>query len=289
MTPVLDDLARRSTRPERGYSVLPHTSKAITAIHCGIAPPLDTANSEAEEDSLPVACLPELLVEQGYATAYFQSATETFERRRATVANLGFETFVPVEEMDPTGFHTANYFGYEDDIMRAPQRAWLEEHRDQPFMLSMLTVTAHHDYNLQGYEPIDFVDDPLMNAYLNGLHYQDRFVGKVLDQFKDLGLYDETVFVISGDHGEGFGEHQVFQHDNTIHDEGIQIPILIHDPADHGGVVSGRPASWPSCRLPPTPSASTWWGRLGTGPRSLGFRSKGRWSPRVRLGGGVRR
>lgn len=239
VTPVLDALAETSIVPERGYTVLPHTSKALTAIHCGVVPPLDSENSEADQGSLPAKCLPGLLAEQGYQTAFFQSATETFERRRGTVSNLGFGFFKPVDQMNSAGFSTANYFGYEDSIMLAPQRAWLQENAGEPFLLSMLTVSAHHDYNLPGIEQIDFVDDEVMNKYLNGLHYQDQFVGKVIDMFKDLGLYDNTVFVVSGDHGEGFGEHRIYQHDNTIYEEGIRIPILIHDPQRSGQLIDG--------------------------------------------------
>lgn len=239
VTPVIDELTETSIRPERGYSVLPHTSKALTAIHCGIAPPLDSNNSEADPGGLPAKCLPTLLAEQGYETSFFQSATERFERRRATARNLGFEDFMSVDQMKSSGFNRANYFGYEDDIMLDPQRKWLESNGDQPFMLSMLTVTGHHDYALEGYPRIDFVDNPLLNNYLNSIHYQDRFVGKVIDMFKELGLYENTVFVLVGDHGEGFGEHQIFQHDNTIYEEGIRIPFLIHDPQRAGELVNG--------------------------------------------------
>ncbi len=239
VTPVIDDLTKTSTRPERGYSVLPHTSKALTAIHCGIAPPLDSNNSEADPDSLPAKCLPTMLAEQGYTTSFFQSATERFERRRDTADNFGFQDFMSVDQMKSRGFHRANYFGYEDDIMLDPERTWLENNRDRPFMLSMLTVTGHHDYALKGYPRVDFVDDPLLNNYLNGIHYQDQFVGKVIDMFKDLGLYENTIFVVVGDHGEGFGEHQIFQHDDTIYEEGIRIPFLIHDPLRGGELVDG--------------------------------------------------
>ncbi|MGV8847662.1 LTA synthase family protein [Tessaracoccus sp.] len=237
VTPVLDALTNTSIRPERGYSVLPHTSKALTAIHCGIAPPLDSDNSEAEPGGLPGKCLPTLLAEQGYATSFFQSAIERFERRRATVRNFGFQDFMSVDQMDTSGFNQANYFGYEDDIMLGPQREWLESNADGPFMLSMLTVTGHHDYTLRGYPRIDFVDDPLLNNYLNGIHYQDRFVGKVIDMFKELGLYDNTVFVLVGDHGESFGEHRLFQHDDILYEEGIRIPFLILDPSRPGELV----------------------------------------------------
>ena len=52
------------------------------------------------------------------------------------------------------------------------------------------------------------------------MRYLDFFVRNVIDQYKELGLYDDTIFVIYGDHGEGFGEHDLYQHDNTIYQEG---------------------------------------------------------------------
>ena len=67
------------------------------------------------------------MASHGFATAFFQSATEAFEGRRQLVANMGYDTFVPNEQMRTTGFARANYFGYEDDIMLAPSREWLEQ------------------------------------------------------------------------------------------------------------------------------------------------------------------
>lgn len=239
VTPVLDALALQSTTPERGYTALPHTSKALVAVHCGMTPPPDKDNTEADENGLPQRCLPELLADEGYVTAFFQSATEHFERRRQTVANLGFDAFTSVDTMDKTGFNKANYFGYEDDIMLEPARNWLETVGEDPFLLSFLTVAGHHDYKLEGYEPIDFVDRALLNDYLNSIQIQDRFVGNVIEMFKELGLYEETVFVITGDHGEGFGEHRLYQHDNTIYEEGARIAMMVHDPQRAPGVVQG--------------------------------------------------
>ncbi|MEW3744795.1 sulfatase-like hydrolase/transferase, partial [Pseudomonas aeruginosa] len=58
-TPFLADLARRSTVARQAYTVVPHTSKALTAIHCGIEPPLDTKLTESEPAGIPNRCLPE--------------------------------------------------------------------------------------------------------------------------------------------------------------------------------------------------------------------------------------
>jgi lipoteichoic acid synthase len=231
-TPFLDELAEESLLAERAYAVVPHTSKALVATLCGVAPPLDTKNTESEPDVIPAQCLADMLKEHGYDTAYFQSATEKFERRRALVANAGYEDFFPVEVMDKEGFEPANYFGYEDDIMLEPSRRWLEENGDDgPFFTTYLTVTTHHDYTVPSrYGKKDFAEDETFNDYLNTVRYQDFFLRNLIEQYKDLGLYEDTVFIVMGDHGEAFGEHGRFQHDNVIYNEGLRVPLLIHDP-----------------------------------------------------------
>ncbi len=232
-TPFLAELAKDSLLVENAYTVVPHTSKALVAGHCGVAPPLDSVNTEAEPDILPAQCVPDLLKEQGYATAFFQSATETFERRRMTVTNFGHENFFPLEAMPREGFAEANYFGYEDDVMLEPSADWLEQQKvaGRPFMASYLTVTAHHDYVVpEGFEEKKYAEDEELNRYLNTVAYQDRFLEKLIQEYKDLGLYEDTIFVVMGDHGEGFGEHGRRQHDDTIYEEGLKVPMLIHDP-----------------------------------------------------------
>ncbi len=231
-TPFLDELSKESLMARRAYAVVPHTSKALVATTCGVPPPLDTQKTESEPGVIPARCLPELLEEQGYKTAFFQSATKTFERRPELVRNFGYGHFQAIEGMDKTGYQTVNYFGYEDEIMLKPSRDWLEENGDDgPFMASYLTVTGHHNYEVPArYGTKEYASDPELNRYLNTLRYQDMFLKKLFEQYKDLGLYEDTVFVILGDHGEGFGEHGLRQHDNTIYEEGLRIPLLVHDP-----------------------------------------------------------
>ena len=232
-TPFLDELSEESLMAERAHAVVPHTSKALVATTCGVPPPLDTRKTESEPGIIPARCLPELLEEQGYNSAFFQSATETFERRPQLVENFGYDHFQAIEEMSKTGYQKVNYFGYEDEIMLRPSRAWLEENADDgPFMTTYLTVTPHHNYVVPGrYGTKKYSSDPELNRYLNTIRYQDFFLEKLFDQYKDLGLYEDTIFVMLGDHGEGFAEHPPLkQHDNVIYQEGLHIPLLIHDP-----------------------------------------------------------
>jgi lipoteichoic acid synthase len=230
-TPFLAELAQQSLMFERAYTVVPHTSKALVASLCGVPPPLDTQRTESEPDAIPARCLPDLLEDHGYRTAFFQSATKNFERRPQLVENIGYEDFFSTEDMDKKGYDKANYFGYEDDIMLEPSREWLEQNRDEPFLATYLTVTAHHNYVVPDtYGKRKFAEDYVFNRYLNTVRYQDFFLRNLFDQYRELGLYEETTFIIFGDHGEGFEEHGLKQHDNTIYEEGLHIPFVIHQP-----------------------------------------------------------
>ncbi len=234
-TPFLDQLARDSLLVQKAYTVVPHTHNALTATNCGVEPPLDrwgTMLLGARDDAVPSTCLPELLNEQGYNSAYFMSQSSSFERSPKIMENLGYEEFYSIESMDTEGFEQTNYFGYEDDVMLEPSRKWLQENKDEPFLATYLTSAPHHDYLAPSdrYGSKEFTNNEVVNRYLNSVRSQDFFLKNLFDQYKKLGLYEDTVFVILGDHGEGFGEHGRFQHDNTIYEEGLKIPMLFHDP-----------------------------------------------------------
>jgi lipoteichoic acid synthase len=230
-TPFLAELANESLVFERAYTVVPHTSKALVASLCGVPPPLDTARTESKPGIIPARCVADLLKERGYRTVFFQSATEEFERRPQLVDNIGYEDFFATEDMRKEGFEETNYFGYEDNIMLEPSREWLEENGEGPFLATYLTATGHHQYVVPDrYGQKKFVEDEELNRYLNTMRYQDFFLRNLFDQYRDLGLYDDTIFIVFGDHGEGFDEHGLKQHDNTIYDEGLHIPFVIHQP-----------------------------------------------------------
>jgi lipoteichoic acid synthase len=228
-TPFLDELAEESLMFERAYAVVPHTSKALVASLCGVPPPLDTDRTESEPGIIPARCLPDLLKDHGYRTVLFQSATKKFERRQTLVDNIGYQDFFATEDVSKEGFEETNYFGYEDNIMLDPSREWLEENGDRPFLATYLTVTGHHQYVVPDrYGKKRFVEDEEFNRYLNTLRYQDFFLRNLFEQYKRLGLYEDTIFIVFGDHGEGFDEHGLKQHDNTIYNEGLRIPFVIH-------------------------------------------------------------
>ena len=235
-TPFLDELAGESLFVENAYVIVPRTSKATITVNCGIEPPL-FYGPEFEPGGIPSRCMTDLLEERGYKTVFFQSSSEILDQYGAVAENLGYEEYYPSEVMDKRGFAMTNYVSYEDDIMLGPSRAWLEENKDEPFMAQYLTGTGHDDYqcipNRYGYEY--FSDDGLIDSYHNCMRMLDHFLENLINQYKQMGLYEETIFVVYGDHGEGFGEHGRYLHGDTIYEEGLRIPLLIHAPGRFEG------------------------------------------------------
>jgi lipoteichoic acid synthase len=231
-TPFLNELAKESLVTERTHVIVPRSSKGSTAVNCGIEPAL-YAGPEYEPGVIPAPCLARLLKEQGYRTTWFQSLWDTGDDSMLA-GNFGYEEFYPSQSMNAEGFQVTNTFGYEDAIMLEPSERWLKTYgQDGPFLAQYFTGTGHYGYecvpNRYGYE--HFSDDEEYDRYLNCLRYLDHFVENLFDQYKRLGLYENTIFVLYGDHGEGFeSERGRSMHGDTIWEEGLHVPLIIHAP-----------------------------------------------------------
>ena len=235
VTPYFRELAGKSLLLKQAYSTSPHTSRAIYSILCGKFPRAGKHIAETLENGITHPCLPHVLEQQGYATVFFQSATEDFENRAQLTDNMGFSSFFPLEKLDTSGYEKSNYFGYEDNIMLPASDKWLKQ-QEQAFLATYLTVTPHFHYDLiKRYGWKNYTEDKKYNAYLNTLHYQDNFLKNLIQQYKDLGLYENTLFVILGDHGEGFREHRLWGHGNILYEEGVKVPFILH----HGDKLNG--------------------------------------------------
>ncbi len=251
-TPFFSKFAREGVLVERAYTVVPHTTKALVAILCGFEPEVTLSTIESQPGGLPGRCLPSLLAAQGYDTAFFQAPTGRFEDRKRLAQNLGFRKFVSGDDVPHEGFERINYFGFEDAIMLAPSEEWLARRGERPFMAAYLTNAAHHPYDVpKTHEIRNYSKKRAWNKYLNAINYTDGVVEKIVDQYRRLSLLDRTVFVIVGDHGEGFGEHGLWVHDDVMFEEALRVPLVFRLPGAHD---AGRRISGPVSELAIVPS-----------------------------------
>ncbi len=137
--------------------------------------------------------------------------------------------------------------------------AWLSEHRDAPFFMFLNYFDAHEPYlppppydrqfgpgrahgrhsplnhwlwnrsvghsNMGEAERREEID-----AYDGALAYLDGRVGELIDAFERLGVLDNTIVVITSDHGEEFGEHRVFDHGYSLYRFSLHVPFIVIAP-----------------------------------------------------------
>lgn len=72
--------------------------------------------------------------------------------------------------------------------------------------------------------------DSRIDAYDSEIAFVDSYVGKIRDKLQALDLWDNTVFAIVSDHGEGFNEHGYFFHGQTLYNEIIHVPMIVRVP-----------------------------------------------------------
>jgi arylsulfatase A-like enzyme len=79
--------------------------------------------------------------------------------------------------------------------------------------------------------------------YAGHVRYVDAFVGRLLDQLRELRLYDDALVIVTSDHGESLGEHGwYFLHGNLVYQEQVLVPLIVKWPRQRaGGSLSSAP------------------------------------------------
>jgi arylsulfatase A-like enzyme len=144
-----------------------------------------------------------------------------------------------------------------EEINRAAFR-WLERTRSggRPFLLFLNYMDAHDPYippapfksSFAGYDRslhrvgqvAAMVENRkitrerglahFVSQYDGGIAYDDSQIGALVAWLKDRGLYDNTLIMITGDHGEGLGDHDLWGHGATTFEDVVYVPLLVKYP-----------------------------------------------------------
>ena len=134
---------------------------------------------------------------------------------------------------------------------------WDSSGRQRPFFLFLHMWDVHYDYNPP--PPYDRLFDPdytgtisgenfergvhihpqmdprdiehLVALYDGEIRYTDHYLGKILDLFREADILDDTIVVVTSDHGDEFFEHGNKGHRKALYDETILVPLVIRYPS----------------------------------------------------------
>jgi arylsulfatase A-like enzyme len=85
--------------------------------------------------------------------------------------------------------------------------------------------------------------DHLVSQYDGGIAYTDAQIGKLIDWLKERDLYDNTLIVVTSDHGDAFGEKNLVLHGNSVYQNLLHVALLIKYPHNASTGVVDEPVS----------------------------------------------
>ena len=81
----------------------------------------------------------------------------------------------------------------------------------------------------------------VITQYDRGLANLDAGIGKLIDGLRERGLWEHTLFIVTADHGEFFGEHDLIEHSKDVYEPVLDVPLIVRRPGQSKGrVIEGR-------------------------------------------------
>ncbi|WP_405173064.1 LTA synthase family protein [Paenibacillus sp. FSL H8-0280] len=249
ITPNLNQLARQSLYFPNFYQQVGqgNTSDAEFVVNTSFyTPPNGAATTVYADKALP--SLPKLMSANGYQTATFHTNDVRFWNRDQLYKALGFDQYY---DIDYFGMQDSIAFSASDEVLYSKTLDKLESMQSSgdPFYAHIISMSAHHPYTLPKNKVKltlpERYKDTLPGDYLISQHYADQAVGQLIAGLKERGLWENSLFVLYGDH-LGLPIYSLDRDDKVLMKElygreytsadMINIPLIISAPGVTPGV-----------------------------------------------------
>lgn len=251
-TPQLAEFVRGATTFGHAHSQENWTKPSVATLLTSLMPWEHTATQHESVLPRSVEMLPEVLQDEGFQTASFICNGFVSDRFGFRQGWDSYRNYIR------EGRRTRSQFVAADVL------EWLDgRDEEKPFFLYVHTIDPHVPYrppneilSLYGdvdYRgPINFRRDSTLlenvklgNLRLNGrdrahlqalydgeITYHDRHFGSIIDGLRSRGLLDDTMVVITSDHGEEFWDHGSVGHGHSVYEELLHVPLFVRMPGD---------------------------------------------------------
>src|SRR6266850_1151694 len=223
-TPNIDSLAADGVRFERAYTPVPVTLPAHTVLFTGTYPLLNGIHDFSANKLGPTQpTLASVLKEHGYTTGAVIGSAVLDSR-----FGLGHGFDFYYDHFDFSRLDESNLDEMErpGDVVADLTLDWLGKNYQKKFFLWMHLYDPHYPYR----PPEPYGREYATQPYDGEIAFADQQVGRLLRFLKDKGLYQNTVIVLGGDHGESLGEHGEKTHGFFIYNATMHVPLIIHLP-----------------------------------------------------------
>ncbi len=265
--PALDQLASEARVFLNSYTQSSHTNYA-TIVPLSSHYPLRSATmySYPKNPTYPRVLIYDLLKALGYRTAIFSSSNENWSGMNNYLETGNLDRFIhAANSKKPTylmagdaGFaawaRDSNHAGSLDDRTTVDEALeWLDGLGNDPFFVALNFQNSHLPYPTPpdfprrfgpakldftirfAYFPKDKVEI-VKDVYADSLAYVDSQIQRLIQHLKLKNKWDNTLVVITGDHGQAFYEHGFASHASAIFDEVMRVPLIVRAPGLKAGL-----------------------------------------------------
>lgn len=263
-SPAIDKLSKEGTYFQNCYSVLPRTNPSVTSILTGLYPHMHgvrmvTGNKLAEN----TASLPQILRNHNYKTAYIgepvhryglEKGFDDFLLLRWNVKNKIrkgiFKIIKPKEKIGAAHLYTNTAINWISknihkkfficlhyNELHWPYRSPFENIFDKEYL-------GKHNFNTLAdgkfsrgdiiFGNVQLPKEEVEHAiahYDGNIKFIDTQISRLLDFVDKKGISEETLVILTSDHGENFGEHGFyFQHGASLYQPSLKTPLIIKNP-----------------------------------------------------------
>jgi arylsulfatase A-like enzyme len=234
--PNLTALSERSLRFTQAYAYVPFTHFTLASLLLSAYPSPSPDGLTLREEQYTDRPLPAVLGDAGYRTDLLTSADYAFHGAEAFARRSGFGRVRDYRELECQTHFTLEQSEYTegngvaDNCLTGELFDWIDgKDDDRPFFSMLWTLQAHYPYYVE--EERDYgVGDLSFNRYLNAVREDDRLIGRVVTGLRKRGLDSTTLIVVTGDHGEAFGQHGQSGHGNGVYEESMHVPLYFINP-----------------------------------------------------------
>jgi arylsulfatase A-like enzyme/predicted negative regulator of RcsB-dependent stress response len=221
-TPAIDRLAKDGIVFDNAYSHVPLTFPSHVTILTGRLPFENGVRSNIgyKLDHDVQLSLPWLLKQRGYATG---GAVSAYVIRGETGIGPLFDFYD--DSMEVWESATLGSLQRRGDETARVALSWVDRVKDKPFFLFFHLFEPHTPY-----DPVEPFRSRYANKYDGEIATADAIVGRFFADLEKRGLYDQSLIILCGDHGEGLNDHGEAEHGVLLYREVLHVPLLVKLP-----------------------------------------------------------
>jgi len=250
-SPNIDNFAKKAVVFKNAISQCSWTNPSIASLFSSLCPSVHGVISydekKADYFNYKIATIAEILKEKGYTTGAF--VANHFINKKLKF-NQGFDVFDSIN---------SKYKPLASELNEKALK-WIAKNKNKNFFVYMHYMDAHGPYEPpepydnffksnedrqmsdEEYSKLMFLsvgkekDNNDLNYYIDKydgeIRYVDYHIGKIIKKLGEYDLFDNTIVIVTSDHGEAFFEHGFCGHGYSLYNEEIYIPLIVKFPKD---------------------------------------------------------